>query len=219
MNIDINKLSSFSLFKGIADNDFAPLLKCLGAHCAFYKKGEYVHITGSEFNCIGLVCTGCIHMVKEDIWGKKSILSIIEADGMFGETYICSRNFAANVSFYAADNSEIIFLPFSRVINSCTMACEFHHRLIENMVELIAQKNIAFIEKLEITSKKTIREKILTYLSQQIQKCGRQYFTAPMGRAEMADYLSVDRSALSRELSNMKAEGLIDYDKSTFRLL
>ena len=142
MKIDTNKLASFPLFKGIKDTDFSPMLKCLGAHSALYNKGEYVHINGDEFNCIGLVCTGCIHMVKEDIWGKKSILSIIEAGDMFGETYICSSDFAANVSFYAADDSEIIFLPFSRVINSCTMACDFHHRLIENMVELIAKRTL-----------------------------------------------------------------------------
>ena len=111
-----------------------------------------------------------------------------------------------------------MFLPFAKVLNSCSAACEFHHRLIENAVKLMASKNIELVQKLEIISKKTLREKILTYLSIIANNSG-SYFKTDMNRSDLADYLCADRSALSRELSKMKQDGLIDFDKNTFRLL
>lgn len=216
--VESTRLSSFLIFRNIENSDIDILLKCIGARCVFYERGEFISLSDSITHYVGVIYQGYVHMVKEDVWGNKSIFTIVNEGEVFGETFICNEAFAASVSFIAASDCMVLFLPFSRILHSCSQSCAFHYHLIRNMVELIAQKNIQFIDKLEITSRKTVREKILTYLSQQMQACGKTYFTSPMGRLELADYLCVDRSALTRELSNMKKDGIIDYDKNTFRL-
>ena len=118
-----------------------------------------------------------------------------------------------------SEDAEILFMPFDRVMHSCTMACVFHHRLIENMVRIIARKNRELMRKIEVVSKRTIRDKLLAYLSLQAQTQDSPYFDIPLGRAELAEYLCVDRSALTRELAKMKEEGILDYDRNSFRLL
>ncbi len=215
----IEDLKNIPLFSGIKEKDLKSMVRCIGAYEKGYKKGEFISIEKESVKCIGIVLDGTVHMLKEDLWGNKSILSIIEKGELFGESFTCGNTFIATVSFFAASDINILFLPFKRVMHSCNMSCVFHHRLIENMVTLIADKNVKLMEKLEILSKRTLREKILTYLSLQAQKENSKYITIPMGRSQMADYLCVNRSALTRELSNIKADGLIDYHKNTFHLL
>ena len=123
------------------------------------------------------------------------------------------------VTFLVSEDAKILFMPFDRVMHSCTMACRFHHRLIENMVSVIAAKNRDLMRKVEVVSKRTIREKLLAYLSIQAQTQNSRYLEIPLGRVELAEYLCVDRSALTRELAKMKEDGLIDYDRNCFRIL
>ena len=214
----IDLLCDTSLFQNIDKLDMESMLKCLNPYGKFYKKGNYITHTGDSINSIGVVLKGNVQMLKEDVWGNTAILAIIAEKDIFGETFVCSRSYNSTVSFRATADCEVLFLSFAKILHSCTNACEFHHRLIDNMVTLIALKNMQLMEKLEIISKKTLREKILIYLSRQAQQSSQMRFTVPMGRMELADYLGADRSALSRELSRMKEEGLIDYNKSTFRL-
>ena len=115
--------------------------------------------------------------------------------------------------------AEVLFIPFHKMMHTCTHACVFHRKMVENMVRIIANKNRDLMRKVEIVSKKTLREKILTYLSIQAQAQDSRYVEIPLGRVELAEYLCVDRSALTRELVKMKAEGLIDYDRNCFRIL
>ena len=143
----------------------------------------------------------------------------IRKNELFGETFACGDDNLSVVTFVVSENAEILFMPFSRVMHSCTMACAFHHRLIENMVKVIANKNRDLMRKVEVVSKRTIREKLLTYLSIQAQQQNSRYFEIPLGRVELAEYLCVDRSALTRELVKMKEDRLIDYDKNCFRIL
>ena len=206
------------LFAGISEQEIRPMLQCINAYEKHYAKGEYIARSGDMLRNIGLVLYGKIQLRLEDSNGGTTILAVVRARELFGEAFVCGGNLAARVSILAEEDCAILFLPFSRVLTSCTMACEFHHRLIENTVRLIAAKNLALIEKLEIISKKTLREKILTYLLIEEQKHNSPYFSIDMGRLELADYLCADRSALTRELSRMRADGLIDYDKNTFRL-
>ena len=138
---------------------------------------------------------------------------------LFGESFACGDDTLSVVTFVASENSEIMFLPFKKVMHTCSHACVFHHQLIENMVRIIANKNRDLIRKIEVVSKKTLREKILAYLSIQAQANGTRYFEIPLGRLELADYLCADRSALTRELAKMRDDGLIDYDKNCFRIL
>ncbi len=215
----VDLLFNTPLFENIDKKDLKSLLTCLKPRAKCYEKGSYIIHTGESINSIGVVLSGTVQMLKEDVWGNKSILALMPEKSIFGETFVCSKSLNSTVSFQAASDCTIMFLSFERVLHSCSLACDFHNKLIDNVVILIAQKNIQLMEKLEITAQKTLREKILAYLSRQALRNGSLYFTIPMGRLELADYLCADRSALSRELSRMKEDGIIDYDRSTFRIL
>lgn len=214
----IDLLYDNQLFQNLNRTDMESLFNCLNPYAKSYKKGNYITHSGEKINSIGIVLSGTVQMLKEDVWGNTAILAIILEKGIFGETFVCNRYYNSTVSFRAATDCEVLFLSFAKTLHSCPQACEFHHQLIDNIIFLIAQKNIQLMEKLEIMSRKTLREKILVFLSRQAQRNSSLYFTVPMGRQELADYLGADRSALSRELSRMKDDGLIDYDKSSFRL-
>ncbi len=213
------KLNDWRLFHGIEQDNLPVMLGCLGYRMETYKKGEFISMEGEHLENIGLVVKGSVDMIKEDFWGNKTILMRMRQGSVFGETFICGSASLATVSFCAASDTEVLFLPFKRVMHTCTNACAFHHRLVENMVQLIADKNLELMRKVEVVTKKTLREKILAYLSQQAQLEGGSYFEIPLGRIELAEYVCADRSALTRELNAMKEEGLLDYDRNMFRLL
>lgn len=206
------------LFEGIRPEDRLGMLGCIGYHVAHYAKGDIIVLEGDHLKHIGIILSGCVDMVKEDLWGSKTMLLRLRRDEIFGETFACGNDSTALVTFLVSEDAEILFLPFNRVMHSCTMACEFHHRLIENMVRVIANKNRDLMRKVEVVTKRTIREKILAYLSIQAQLHESRYFEIPLGRLELAEYLCVDRSALTRELAKMRDDGLIDYDKNCFRM-
>lgn len=212
-------LPGLPLFGGIQSKDYGAMLSCVGYHVGSYQKGETIALEEEHIKHVGIVLSGAVDMVKEDLWGNRTMLMRLRAKALFGETFACGSDTLSVVSFLAAEDAEILFLPFWKVMHSCSMACEFHHRLTENMVRLIADKNRDLMRKIEVISKKTLREKIMAYLSLQAQMTGQRYFELPLGRGELADYLCADRSALTRELSNMRAEGLIDFDKNMFRIL
>lgn len=214
----IRKLNS-PLFAGIKPEDMKPMLQCIGYHISTFKKGDIIAFEGDNLKHIGLVLSGRVDMVKEDLWGSKTMLLRMGQNELFGETFACGDDDLSVVTFAVSEDATVLFMPFSRVMHSCTRACEFHHRLIENMVKVIANKNRDLMQKVDVVSKRTIREKLLTYLSIQAQQQNARYFEIPLGRVELAEYLCVDRSALTRELSKMKEDGLIDYDKNCFRIL
>ena len=206
------------LFSGIQPQELDTMLGCIGYHIGTFKKGDIVAFEAENIKHIGIVMSGSVDMVKEDLWGNKTMLVRMRRDELFGETFACGSDNLSVVTFLVSEDAEILFIPFDRVMHSCTMACRFHHRLIENMVRIIADKNRDLMRKVEVVSKRTIREKLLAYLSIQAQTQNSRYFEIPLGRVELAEYLCVDRSALTRELVKMKADGLIDYDRNCFRL-
>ena len=206
------------LFDGISEQERGTMLGCIGYHIGTFKKGGIVALEGENLRHIGIVLSGSVDMVKEDLWGHKTMLLRIRKDEIFGETFACGEDNLSVVTFQVSEDARILFLPFDRVMHSCTMACRFHHQLIENMVHIIANKNRDLMRKVEVVSRRSIREKLLTYLSIQSQTQGSRYFEIPLGRLELAEYLCVDRSALTRELAKMKDEGLLDYDRNWFRI-
>lgn len=207
------------LFAGIRKEDMGGMLGCTGYHVSQYRKGQVIAMEDEKISHIGIVLEGAVDMIKADIWGNRTMLSRSGKAEMFGEIFACSEDPRSLVSFVAAEDCSVLFIPFHKIMHTCSMACEFHHRLVENMVRIIAAKGRELMRKVEIVSKKTLRDKIMTYLSVQAQLQDSRYFEIPLGRQELADYLCADRSALSRELANMKADGLIDYDKNTFKIL
>ena len=207
------------LFLGIRPEDMDAMLGCIGYHVREYKKGEIIAFEAETINHVGLVMKGSVDMIKEDVWGNRTMLLRSYAEDVFGETFACGEDSLSVVTFVAAEDSKVMFLSFCRVMHTCTHACIFHQTLIENMVRIIARKNRELMRKIEVVSKKTLREKILAYLSIQSQAQGASRFEIPLGRVEWADYLCADRSALTRELSKMKDEGLIDYQRNWFEIL
>ena len=207
------------LFQGIKPEEMEPMLSCIGYHIGVYKKGQIIAFEEENIKHIGIVISGAVDMIKEDLWGNKTMLVRMRKDELFGETFACGSDNLSVVTFLVSEDTQVLFMSFDRVMHSCTMACRFHHRLIENMVSIIADKNRDLMRKVEVVSKRTIREKLLAYLSIQAQVQGARYFEIPLGRVELAEYLCVDRSALTRELVKMKDEGLIDYDRNCFRIL
>lgn len=219
-NINIyEQLRETDLFKGIQENEMDLIFKCMSGYQKSYKKGEYIFLEQEEIRNVGVIFSGAVHMIKEDIWGNTTILTRIEKGQLIGETFACGSDIVSNVTFRAAANTEIVFLPFERIMRTCNMACGFHHRMVENMVTVIADKNRALMEELQIISKKTLREKILAYLSMESQRQNKRYLEIPLGRIELAEYLCTDRSSLTRELNKMRDDGIIDFEKNIFRLL
>ena len=218
MNDWIRELNS-PLFDGLRPEELIPMLQCIGYRIRSFSKGDIVGFEGENLKHIGIVLSGSVDMVKEDLWGNKTMLVRMRKDELFGETFACGSDSLSVVTFMVSEDAKILFMPFDRVMHSCTMACQFHHRLIENMVKIVADKNRDLMRKIDVVSKRTIREKLLAYLSIQAQAQNSRYFEIPLRRVELAEYLCVDRSALTRELVKMKEDGLIDYDKNCFRIL
>lgn len=219
MIYDINEIKKSGIFQGISKDDLKCLISCIGIQIRKYKKGEFISIESDEVKWINVVISGTVYMIKEDIWGNETLLAVIKDSQIFGETFASSENPVSSVTFCAARETDVLLIPFHRIMHTCTTACVFHHRVIENMVLLISEKNKLLMEKLEIISQKSLRKKLLLFLSIQSRVQGCREFTVDMGRSELANYLCVDRSALSRELSAMKHDGIIDYRKNSFKLL
>ena len=207
------------LFAGMSLDDRVSALTCTGYRVKTYIKDQVVVFEEEDVKHIGIVLEGYVDMIKEDHWGNKTLLLRLGKADMFGETFACGEDSLSVVTFVAPYGARVLLIPFCRVMHNCANACAFHQKLIENMVKVIAGKNRDLMRKVEVVSKRTIREKLLAYLSLQAQTQKSVYFDIPLGRAELADYLCVDRSALTRELAKMKDEGILDFDRNSFRLL
>lgn len=207
------------LFKGIEDRDLKSILSCLSAKVSVYEKGEYVYMDGQSIHHIGILLKGQVVVLKEDENGNMNILSKISKGEMFGEALACAEMEISSVSVQAVEASEILLIDYKKIIRTCSSACIFHTKLIENMLKILAQKTIILNQKIEIISKRTIREKIMAFLTLQKSLANSNVFTIPYNREQLSNYLYVDRSALSRELGKMRDEGLIKFKKNRFEII
>jgi CRP-like cAMP-binding protein len=215
----LSVLKKCSLFADVEEQHIGPMLECLGATVARYKKDEYILRTGDTPEWIGVVLKGHVHILREDFWGNRTILTAVEPSDLFAEAFSCAETEALPISAVAHVDTTALLVDYGRVIATCSTACTFHQQLIKNMVRILAFKNIMLMQKMQHITRKTTREKVISYLSEQALLAGRDRFDIPFNRQELADYLSVERSALSATLSNMKRDGLIDYHKNSFRIL
>ena len=212
-------LKDCSLFMDIAESDIKSMLHCLSATQKRYMKNSFIWSEGEATENIGIVLIGTIHVLHEDFWGKRNILTRIEAGGLFGEAFACAGVEKLPVSIMAAEDAKILFVDCEQVMISCSSACAFHATLIKNLTLILARRNVTLTQKLEHITQPTTREKLLSYLSEQARLAGANAFDIPFNREELADYLSVERSAMSAELSKMKKDGLLLYRKNHFELL
>lgn len=207
------------LFKGIGELETASMLNCLGAYRRSYQKGGCVFRKGERITAVALLLEGAVHIQKEDYWGNLSILNEISAGEVFGETYACPDGGEMLNNAVAVKDSQVLFLDVKRVLTTCSSACQFHGKLIQNLLSVLAMKNKMLTQKLEHMSQRTTREKLLSYLSEQSLKEGRSSFDIPFNRQQLADFLSVDRSAMSNELCKMRDEGILEFERNHFVLL
>ncbi|MDO5147303.1 MAG: Crp/Fnr family transcriptional regulator [Eubacteriales bacterium] len=214
----LKEIKQHPLFAGINPEDLSAMLDCLGYYTRSYKKGEIIILSEETVKCVGIILRGKVHMVKENDDGTQTLLVHMHQGELFGETFACGSNRSSRVTFWAASSSHVLFLPFYKILHICTNACIFHHRLVENMVRLLCDKNVQLMEKVEVSSRRTLRDKIITYLRLQAERQRTTTFTIPLGRTELAEYLCADRSSLSRELKKMEEDGLISYHKNHFIL-
>ncbi|WP_310603510.1 Crp/Fnr family transcriptional regulator [Anaerosporobacter sp.] len=214
----ITMIASSILFEGIHSDEIAGLLPCLSATEQNYKKDSYIYQIGDTPTGIGFVISGCVHLVKEDFWGNHTILSEVMPGEFFGETYACLKTESIAVSCVTTKPTTILFLDVQKIITVCTSACNFHTRLIQNLMMVLAQKNIQLTQKLDHISNRSTRDKLLSYLSAQAVKQHSNSFTIPFNRQQLADYLSVDRSAMSNELCKLRDQGILAFHKNSFTL-
>jgi len=212
-------LRQSALFDGIDGSELAPLLSCLSAKADHYEKGQTVFPSGTSISCFGIVLDGQVQVVQDDYYGNRSILANIGVGNLFGESFACAEIKSLPVSVIASTESELLFIDCRRLVSPCAEACFFHSKLIKNMLSIVSRKNISLTQKIEFTSKRTTREKLLAYLSSEAKRAKSRSFRIPFNRQELADYLSVDRSAMSAELSRLRDDGALKYHKNQFELL
>lgn len=207
-----------SLFEGIPAAELESILGCLGVRDRRYRRGDAILREGDPVEMVAVVLAGSVQIERTDTAGNRMILASFGSGEVFAESIVCAGLERSPVSVFAVEDSSVLFIPFRRLIRPCGKTCAGHYRLVENMLKLLAGKNLVLSGKIEISGKRSIREKVLAYLSMERKKAGTSEFLIPFNRNELADFLCTDRSALSRELSRMRGEGLIGYEGNRFFL-
>lgn len=212
-------LSQTNLFRGTTPEEIQTMLTCLHAQQHAYRKGEAILRAGDQVTVIGLVLSGSAAIEYDDFWGNKSLLDSVGAGKVFAETYACIPGEPLMVSVVAHEQTDVLLLDARRLLQTCGHACAYHGKLIRNLLAIASLKNLNLSRRIFHTSAKSIRGRLLSYLSYQAVCSDSRTFTIPFNRQELAEYLSVDRSALSGELGKMRREGLIEVEKNRFVLL
>lgn len=212
-------LRNCPLFYHIGDENLIKMLTCLGAKTDFFDKKYTVFAEGTPAKYIGVVLSGSVQVIQIDYYGNRSILSEIGPAQVFAEAFACAETDALPVTVIANEPSEIMLIDCSHILHTCSNNCAFHQQLIFNLMKDLAEKTITFHQKMEIGSRRTTREKLMAYLMLRAKISSSNSFDIPFDRQELADYLDVDRSGLSVEISKLKKEGIIENFKNHFVLL
>ena len=221
-NARITDISCLPIFSGISPADCTLLFECLGIRIRRFKKDDHIVLHNELEGNAGIVIEGNVKIYKEDIWGNRALISYLKEGGLFGENLPLEKTDkdteTLSLSFVCTSPSLVLFLPVKRILHPCNQSCPFHHRLAQNLFNMVAQRNRNLMDKIEIISKGSVRDKILCYLSMEAQHQRSSSIEIPLTRSELAEYLCVNRSALSRELSALRDEGLIDFKKEHFEI-
>ena len=212
-------LKRTQMFAGVREEEILSMLSCMDARLRICKKGEYVLRQGAHLSDIAVLAEGVLHIQKEDYWGNRSILGRIAVGEMFGEAYAAPESGALHHDVVAIEDSTVLFFDVKRILTTCSAACRFHAMVVQNLFFALSEKNRKLVQKLGHMSKRTTREKLISYLSEVAKTQNSASFTIPFNRQQLADFLSVDRSAMSNELCRMRDEGLLNFRKNEFTLL
>jgi CRP-like cAMP-binding protein len=212
-------LKKCPLFDKIEDEYLSRMLTCLGGRVMSFDKKYTVFAEGTRAKYIGILLSGSLHVIQVDYYGNRNILSVIKPGEVFAEAFACAETESLPVTVIADEPSEVMLIDSSHILHTCSNNCGFHQQLIYNLMKDLAAKTIMFHQRIEITSKRTTREKLLSYLNTQSKRVGNTEFDIPFDRQELADYLEVDRSGLSAEISKLRREGIIECRKNHFVML
>ncbi|MCI9003138.1 MAG: Crp/Fnr family transcriptional regulator [Oscillibacter sp.] len=215
----LEALGDCPLFEGITREDIEAVLQCLRAKTSRYGKGETIIAEGEPAKYVGIVLSGAVQIAQVDYFGNRSIVAGVGPAELFGESFACARAVSVPVSAVAAEPASVMLIDCARIVSTCTSACAFHQRMLLNLLKVVAAKNLVFHQKIEVTSKRSTREKLATYLLQQAKRSHSGCFEIPYNRQELADYLGVDRSGLSVEIGKLRHLGLIDVKGKRFKIL
>lgn len=216
---DLEALAACPLFRGVSGQDMAAMLRCMQARTVALDRGEAVFRAGDPAEYVGILLEGGVQVQRHDFDGNRAIQAALQPGEMFGETFACAGLTRLPVSVTASRPSRVALLRLDRLLRTCPNACDFHHRAVLNLLKVLATKNLQLNGKLDITARRTTREKLLAYLSAQARQAGRDRFVIPFDRQGLADYLGVDRSALSAEIGKLRREGVLESERSAFRLV
>ncbi len=214
----LSVIRSSSLFSGISEDELPAVLSCLNMRKESFSKDCFLLRVGDTADSIGLVLSGNVLIIQEDIWGNRNILSKAGPGQSFAAAYACAPGSVLNVSVVAETPVTAMFLNVNRILNVCSSTCVHHSRIIRNLLGELAEKNLHFSEKLSHMGQRTTRAKLMSYLSAEAQRLGKYEFDISFSRQQLADYLAVERSGLSLELGKMKRDGLLNFHKNHFVL-
>lgn len=207
------------LFDGISAAEYSKLLACLHAKTRNYRKNEVIFTEGEKARYIGVVLHGSVQISRTDYFGNRSILATVETAELFGESFACAEVAAIPICAEAQTDTTVLLLEFQKLSDTNAPVCGLHGKLIFNLLKITASKNLLLHQKLEITAKRTTKEKLMAYLLLQAKKAGSRCFTVPFDRQALADYLEVDRSGLSVEIGKLRRAGVLKCSKNRFELL
>ena len=214
-----NTLRKSPLFSDISDQELLYLLNCLQPKTYVYKRNDYITIEGNSFDRIGILLYGEATVSKENASGNRIIMSTLKPGNMFGEIFVYSEQALWLSTIQAQKNSAAIFFQRDKIVGECGNACSWHKKLIMNMLRIISDRALMLNKKVEYLTIKSIREKISTFLIEQSNAFGSFTFVLPMKRKELAEFLNVSRPSLSREMSRMRDEGIIDFHLSAIKII
>ncbi|MGN0470626.1 MAG: Crp/Fnr family transcriptional regulator [Acutalibacteraceae bacterium] len=209
-------LSQCPLFAGIEQYDLNTMIRCLNGRIVNIQKGNPVFLEGDSAEFVGVILSGTVQVVKEDYYGNRSVLTAVKPGELFAEAFSCAGIKKLPVSVIALTNCELLLLDCRCVLSLCSNSCRFHNQLLKNLLQGMAQKNLALNRKIRYMSEKTTKEKLMAYLLDQAKEHGSSEFIIPYDRQSLADYLGVERSAMSAEISKLKRSGKIDTNGSWF---
>ena len=214
----IEILKRTQLFSGVSDTEISAMLNCLQAKLLTFQKGDYVFREGERIDNITVLVKGKLLVQHDDFWGNRNIVNVIRVGEMFGEAYVAPESGSLLNDVIAEEDSAVIFFDVRRILTVCSTACRFHSMVIHNLFFAISEKNRKLVQKIGHMSKRSTRAKLLSYLSEEAKRQNSSHFTIPFTRQQLADFLCVDRSAMSNELCKMRDEGLLQFDKNQFTL-
>ena len=212
-------LRKCALFHNMSDSDIMNITHCMDLNARTFPADSYLFFLNDTVNSVGVLLEGEVEIVKETITGGRHIIAILNTSDIFGEGIVCTSDRLSPVTAKTRTAATICFIPFERILNTCSNSCDFHTRLIHNMMLILGEKNLFLNHKIDLLTLKGMREKLATYLLTFSKQVNSSHFNLPFNRNELAEFLNVSRTSMCRELGRMKEEGLIDYHLNRVKIL